>query len=172
MISTYLNIYDTVCYGNRFIDINLFVSLLCASICIKWFYGLWVKFIKDLVIINVVIKSFFLCSSFLFVSLANFVNCERSMRMARIIYTSNSVDFNELIQKAYRMNCQHNKIYINIGNGYCVDRSHPYQLEQSREVKLRPLQDIVRQIISVYNQDDQLIFKRNRKGQLVKVRYG
>ncbi|EGQ4386051.1 hypothetical protein DV966_11055 [Staphylococcus pseudintermedius] len=92
--------------------------------------------------------------------------------MGRIIYTSNRVDFNELIQKAYRMNCQHNKIYINIGNGYCVDRSHPYQLEQSREVRLRPLQDIVSQIISVYNQNDQLLFKRNRKGQLVKVRYG
>lgn len=91
-------------------------------------------------------------------------------RKNRLIYTRKKVSIYELIKDGYKYKCRNGKTYINIGNGYCVQKT--YLLKNSMLIqRIRTINNISFLINSVFDRKNRLIFKRNRKGLLVKIRF-
>ncbi|WP_408021378.1 hypothetical protein [Staphylococcus epidermidis] len=92
------------------------------------------------------------------------------MKNKRLIYTRKPVSIYELIQYGYKYKCRNGKTYINIGNGYCIHQTYLIKNDLLMQ-RIRTVNNISNIILSVFDSNNRLIFKRNRKGILVKIRF-
>lgn len=92
------------------------------------------------------------------------------MQQRKLIYTNKQVTLYELITQGYKFSCFDKRTYINIGDGYCIQKLHLIK-NINAKYRVKSIEALIPYIYAVYNQKKQLIYKRNRKGVLVKVRF-
>ncbi|MEB7800351.1 hypothetical protein NGC89_02575 [Staphylococcus xylosus] len=89
----------------------------------------------------------------------------------RVIYTGKVATTADLLKEGYKFVTYSGEVYINLQNGFLIKRTHKKENAQYVK-KFIEITAIMNSVRSVYNQYNQLLFKRNpRTKQLVKIRF-